>query len=1102
METDLSILRYYQPAQAILEADCLHRRRATDASEPAGTDCMGAQEAFDTVRAAKGLALSGGGIRSATFNLGVLQALAQAGILKEIDYLSTVSGGGYTGSLLGRLYHSAAAGSTKNSPAATAVEVETVLASDAAPVLRWLRDNGRYLAPRGLKDRLFAFVIYFRNLVTIHVLLGVTLLAAFLGWATLRICLPALLHSPEDSFPFAYLPDGHGLSPAWIPALLFVGVLFSLSWTYWMHRASRFMAWEQRILALLVATFAILALYQQLPYYLAKIAERLPGGLLLAAFVIGSGAVVASLGVGIGLDSNLPAIRNRISSWMRMVLTALIACALFALLDDAAYRAFLLLGKAETQRNTLIGAGLTGALLAVLRSLAQGFAVQHEETRRTGTGRWVNVMTNILGVALLVLVAFGWAFATEAYVWSSVSRGAVPTDWLPVFCTALLLFLLVLFAGRNLDVLNLSSLHNFYAARLARAYLGPGNRFRNLPLSPVPVRPTEQLVPVSRVEAGDDIAWTDYAPHRLGGPLHLINVNVNQTRYSAAGDFQPDRKGWNLAIGPAGFNLGHIRWQPPGWTGAEAMRLGQWMAISGAAFTTGAGPRTGLGFSALLGLLGVRLGYWWHAGNPTRTNGLPAPHMLKALWQEITGAFNPDRISHWYLSDGGHFENTAAYELMRRGIKRIVLADCGADPRYEFDDLANLSLKVRIDFGVELCFFGKEDLDQIWSGNTDVRDLFTEPESMSNRYGPALMLATIRYPNDPDPGWLIVIKPRLPAQPPSDLAHYAGSEQEFPQQSTLDQFYSEAQWESVHKLGRLLGEQLVRALGALPAWQNMPTSEPADFRGAAWFDRNTAENPRVVEKKPGSPFSLLKIYTPLVIALWTGFEFYSNWQQEQVKEAEETTKFVLARIDVLERQVFGPGGCAASDDPYKACPTVPTQVLIVKDLISNMPATKAKLLSEVAEQIQAAVVNKPQLTGSTTLAMNSQLPQQLTIEQGSPRNELAEAIRARALVYVQIYDEGRRPEAREMIERLQQAGLKPNQVPGIENVVKTAQASGAKPPADFDSLTAIYYHKDDKELAEWVIRQAVPDRNQEVDLLDLSGRFTKVRNGLVELWLP
>jgi predicted acylesterase/phospholipase RssA len=45
-----------------------------------------------------GLALSGGGIRSASVCLGVLQALAEKDHLRFVDYLSTVSGGGYIGS--------------------------------------------------------------------------------------------------------------------------------------------------------------------------------------------------------------------------------------------------------------------------------------------------------------------------------------------------------------------------------------------------------------------------------------------------------------------------------------------------------------------------------------------------------------------------------------------------------------------------------------------------------------------------------------------------------------------------------------------------------------------------------------------------------------------------------------------------------------------------------------------------------------------------------------------------------------------------------------------------------------------------------------------
>src|SRR5262249_51070668 len=49
---------------------------------------------------AVGVALSGGGIRSATFSLGAIQVLAERALFKDIDFLSTVSGGGYTGSFL------------------------------------------------------------------------------------------------------------------------------------------------------------------------------------------------------------------------------------------------------------------------------------------------------------------------------------------------------------------------------------------------------------------------------------------------------------------------------------------------------------------------------------------------------------------------------------------------------------------------------------------------------------------------------------------------------------------------------------------------------------------------------------------------------------------------------------------------------------------------------------------------------------------------------------------------------------------------------------------------------------------------------------------
>jgi predicted acylesterase/phospholipase RssA len=106
-----------------------------------------------------GLAFSGGGIRSATFHLGVLQELAEHGLLKQVDYLSTVSGGGFIGSWLARWIREQGM-----------AKVEEALPSDAqeAPEVNFLRDYSNYLTPRvGLlgADTWAAIALYLRNLL-------------------------------------------------------------------------------------------------------------------------------------------------------------------------------------------------------------------------------------------------------------------------------------------------------------------------------------------------------------------------------------------------------------------------------------------------------------------------------------------------------------------------------------------------------------------------------------------------------------------------------------------------------------------------------------------------------------------------------------------------------------------------------------------------------------------------------------------------------------------------------------------------------------------------------------------------------------------------
>jgi hypothetical protein len=129
------------------------------------------------------VALSGGGVRSATFNLGVLQALAHLGLLSRVDYLSTVSGGGYIGAWLTswskRLRDHGDRG-------VVAVERrlrdEPVTEPDAPRMraLRFLREYSNYLTPQAgffSADTWTMIAIWLRNTLLNQTVLVLTLCA-------------------------------------------------------------------------------------------------------------------------------------------------------------------------------------------------------------------------------------------------------------------------------------------------------------------------------------------------------------------------------------------------------------------------------------------------------------------------------------------------------------------------------------------------------------------------------------------------------------------------------------------------------------------------------------------------------------------------------------------------------------------------------------------------------------------------------------------------------------------------------------------------------------------------------------------------------------
>jgi hypothetical protein len=126
------------------------------------------------------LCLSGGGIRSATFSLGVLQGLARHSLLKTFDYLSTVSGGGYIGSWLTAWIHRHPDGVAGVTDQLRRPPPDT---QDPEPEpVKWLRRYSNYLSPRlGLMsvDSWTLLGTYLRNL-TLNWLVLVPLLATAL----------------------------------------------------------------------------------------------------------------------------------------------------------------------------------------------------------------------------------------------------------------------------------------------------------------------------------------------------------------------------------------------------------------------------------------------------------------------------------------------------------------------------------------------------------------------------------------------------------------------------------------------------------------------------------------------------------------------------------------------------------------------------------------------------------------------------------------------------------------------------------------------------------------------------------------------------------
>lgn len=523
-----------------------------------------------------GLALSGGGIRSATFSLGLLRALAKNKLLHKFDYLSTVSGGGYTGGMLGRCYRSGV----------NPVAVEDGLADDNSLLLAWLRNNGRYLTPAGTRDIALAFGQILRSFFAS--LFFVTLLC--IVCAGIAIQLQHLL--PSGSQSFLLLLAVPAAQAAW------------LSISYWFFRQPQ--SW------LLIGPGISILLTLLFLFF-----SPVPCELSLLIWII---CVVPWWYIFHQVEDSA-AFRLALTqalTWTLLVITLL--SALWTLYGAGFYLQDWLF-HAPHFSIVLMCSPMSIALVRLLKeTLLINWILSRISTGCKGNSFNLMLVGNVVGYLLML-----FCLITVCAALITISRHSNAS--LPAFLNFSLLILLaallILWRSghhpRFIEFLNLSSLHNLYRARIERAWVSVGNnaipadgagepRFPQNPLDEKSPGAMEKIKKVTSTVAGDDVIMANYAPHLHGGPIHLITCCINQTIDDRSDNYNADRKGIALTVSAFGVETGTQL--PESSQSLNRTTLSQWLAISGAAASTGMGSRTSPGLAFMLYLIGGRLGFW------------------------------------------------------------------------------------------------------------------------------------------------------------------------------------------------------------------------------------------------------------------------------------------------------------------------------------------------------------------------------------------------------------------------------------------------------------------------------------------------------------
>jgi len=433
----------------------------------------------------------------------------------------------------------------------------------------------------------------------------------------------------------------------------------------------------------------------------------------------------------------------------------------------------------------------------------------------------------ILGFLILLSLLAAFIAAALAGNPGEFLVGASDTDTPGVVYVWLIFLAAAGILSCRVDV-NEFSMHHLYRNRLVRCYLGASV-------------PDRQGQPFTGFSDEDDVSLADLqiSPSaddpKDARPIPILNASLNvvrgeelalQTRKARSFAFTPLYSGFTREVAQQTEWKSHYAAtleagsHQPEYEGG--ITLGTAVAISGAAASPNMGSHSSPSLAFLMTLFDVRLGWW--LGNPARDEETASPSALHRLRQMLLGPRatpwkrgSPSLGFYWllrellgstsdtsnfvYLSDGGHFENLALYELVRRHCRLIVICDASCDPGYAFGDLHNAMERCRTDFGVEI------EIDP-----TSLKP--SKPFAEGGLSSAHFAFGKIHYGTgrDADDGILLYVKPAVVTGDPGDVLGYPFVNRHFPHNTTANQWFDEAYFENYRALGETAGAAASAAL--------------------------------------------------------------------------------------------------------------------------------------------------------------------------------------------------------------------------------------------------------------------------------------------------